>query len=64
MGVRELLRGVFRIPAPILGGLLYTHVSPQAPFLFHMFLDVLIRIPLLLTMPETLEKAGGAEAED
>ncbi len=62
MGVRELLRGVFRIPAPLLGGLLYTHVSPQAPFLFHMFLDVLIRIPLLLTMPETLEKAGGAGA--
>ncbi len=28
MGVRELLRGVFRIPSPLLGGLLYTHVSP------------------------------------
>jgi MFS family permease len=56
MGVRELLRGVFRIPAPLLGGLLYTHVSPQAPFLFHMFVDVFLRIPLLLTMPRTLKK--------
>ena len=55
MGVRELLRGIFRIPAPILGGLLYTHVSPQAPFLFHMAADVFIRIPLLLTMPRTLK---------
>jgi MFS family permease len=64
MGVRELLRGVFRIPAPLLGGLLYTHVSPQAPFLFHMFVDILIRIPLLLTMPETLETAGGAGVGD
>ena len=57
MGVRELLRGIFRIPAPILGGLLYTHVSPQAPFLFHMAADVFIRIPLLLTMPRTLRAA-------
>jgi len=61
MGVRELLRGIFRIPAPILGGLLYTHVSPQAPFLFHMFVDVFIRIPLLLTMPRTLK---ATEEED
>ena len=63
MGVRELLRGVFRIPAPLLGGLLYTHVSPQAPFLFHMFVDVFLRIPLLLTMPKTLKTTGGADAE-
>lgn len=44
-----------------LGGLLYTHVSPQAPFLFHMFVDVFIRIPLLLTMPRTLK---ATEEED
>ena len=54
MGVREFLRGIFRIPAPLLGGILYTSVSPQAPFLFHMFVDVFLRIPLLLTMPRTL----------
>ena len=63
MGVRELLRGVFRIPAPLLGGLLYTHVSPQAPFLFHMFVDIFLRIPLLLTMPSTLKITGGTDAE-
>jgi MFS family permease len=56
MGVRELLRGIFRIPAPLLGGMLYTSVSPQAPFLFHMFVDVFLRIPLLLSMPRTLPK--------
>jgi MFS family permease len=56
MGIRELSRGVFRIPAPILGGILYSQVSPQAPFLFHMFVDVFIRLPLLLTMPTTLRK--------
>jgi MFS family permease len=57
MGIRELFRGIFRIPAPILGGILYSQVSPQAPFLFHMFVDVFIRIPLLLTMPRTLERS-------
>lgn len=56
MGIRELFRGIFRIPAPILGGILYSQVSPQAPFLFHMFVDVFIRIPLLLTMPRTLKR--------
>ncbi len=57
MGIRELLRGIFRIPAPIIGGILYAQVSPLAPFLFHMFVDVFLRIPLLLTMPRTLEVA-------
>jgi MFS family permease len=56
MGVRELLRGIFRIPAPLLGGILYTSVAPQAPFLFHMCIDIFLRIPLLLTMPRTLHK--------
>ena len=59
MGIRELLRGIFRIPAPIVGGLLYTHVSPMAPFFFHMFVDLCIRVPLLLSMPRTLDTKTG-----
>ncbi len=55
MGIRELFRGIFRIPAPLLGGILYSQFSPTAPFLFHMLVDVFIRIPLLLTMPRTLK---------
>jgi MFS family permease len=62
MGIRELLRGVFRIPAPILGGILYSQVSPQVPFLFHMFVDVFIRMPLLLTMPKTIKKSTPTQA--
>jgi MFS family permease len=54
MGVRELLRRFFMIPAPLLGGILYTNVSPQAPFLLHIIVDVFVRIPLLMTMPSTL----------
>jgi len=59
MGIRELLRGIFRIPAPLLGGLLYTHVSPMAPFFFHMFVDLCIRVPLLLSMPRTIDAKSG-----
>ena len=55
MGIRELLRGIFRIPAPIIRGILYAQVSPLTPFLFHMFVDVFLRIPLLLTMPRTFD---------
>jgi hypothetical protein len=29
----------------------------MAPFLFYMFVDIFLRIPLLLTMPRTLEVA-------
>jgi len=54
MGVRELLRRLFMIPAPLLGGILYTNISPRAPFLFHMIMDIFVRVPLLLTMPRTL----------
>jgi len=54
MGVRELLRRLFMIPAPLLGGILYTNVSPQAPFMLHIIVDVFVRIPLLMTMPRTL----------
>jgi len=54
MGVRELLRRLFMIPAPLLGGILYTNVSPQAPFMLHIIVDVFVRIPLLLTMPSIL----------
>ncbi|MFW9856975.1 MAG: MFS transporter [Candidatus Thorarchaeota archaeon] len=63
MGIRELLRGIFRIPAPILGGLLYTYISPQAPFLFHIIADVFIRIPLLITMPKTLKTTEVANSD-
>lgn len=64
MGIRELFRGIFRIPAPILGGILYSRVSPQAPFLFHMFVDVFFRIPLLLTMPRTLKRSTVVNSEE
>lgn len=54
MGVREMFRAIFSIPAPLLGGFLYSYVSPKAPFFFYIIVDVFIRIPLMLTMPKTI----------
>ena len=54
MGVREIFRSIFRIPAPLFGGFLYSYVSPKAPFLFRIACDLFIRVPILLTMPRTI----------
>ncbi len=56
-GSGVVLRGIFKITAPILKGILYAQVSPLAPFLLPMFVDVFLRMPFLLTMYRTLEVA-------
>ena len=59
MGTINTLRSIVRIPAPILGGLLWTYLDPSAPFLLLIMVDLLIRMPILLTIPETLKRADG-----
>ncbi|MFQ5820130.1 MAG: MFS transporter [Candidatus Heimdallarchaeota archaeon] len=54
MGVVGLFQGLFTIPAPLIGGLIWTHINPAFVFLFPVILDVLLRIPILATVPETL----------
>lgn len=63
-GTINTFRSIVRIPAPIIGGLLWTYVSPSVPFLLLILIDSLIRMPILSTMPETLtelEKGGSAQ---
>ncbi|MFX0195270.1 MAG: MFS transporter [Candidatus Hodarchaeota archaeon] len=54
MGVVGLFQGLFTIPAPLIGGLIWTYINPAFVFLFPVVLDVLLRIPILATVPETL----------
>lgn len=56
-GLQGLVRGVVSLPAPILGGLLWERVGPVYVFLIPVALDLMIRIPLLITVPETLDIA-------
>jgi MFS family permease len=54
-GVIGLFRGLFTVPAPILGGLIWDHLNPVYVFLIPIAADLLFKIPLLTTVPETLE---------
>ena len=53
-GVIGLFRGLVTVPAPILGGLIWDHLNPIYVFLIPIAADLLFKIPLLSTIPETL----------
>ncbi len=53
-GIVGLFRGLFTIPGPLLGGIIWTHFNPMYVFLLPIVLDLFFRLPLLTTIPETL----------
>ena len=55
-GVLGLFTGLLTIPAPILGGLIWRELGPMYVFLIPVVFDLLLRIPLLATVPETLDR--------
>jgi MFS family permease len=55
-GVLGLSTGLLTIPAPILGGLIWRELGPMYVFLIPVAFDLLLRVPLLATVPETLER--------
>jgi MFS family permease len=54
IGVVSLFRALLGIPAPLLGGLIWNHVGPQYVFIAAIALDAFVRLPLLLSIRETL----------
>ena len=58
-GLIGMLRGLARAPASLIGGLLWANISPGAPFIMLVLVDVSIRMPLVLKMPETLALKTG-----
>jgi MFS family permease len=56
-GLLGFFAGLVTIPAPILGGLIWRELGPMYVFLIPIGLDLLLRIPLLATVPETLESS-------
>ena len=56
IGIVGLVRGLIGVPAPLLGGVVWDLIGPAYVFLFAMGLDVLIRVPLTLSLPETLNR--------
>jgi len=55
MGTINTLRSIVRVPAPIIGGLLWTYIDPSFPFIMLVLVDLLIRMPILFTIPESLK---------
>ncbi len=53
-GLVGLSRGLVTIPAPILGGLVWDHLNPLFVFLIPIGVDLMLKLPLLATIPETL----------
>jgi len=53
-GILGLSVSLVAIPAPIIGGLLWETVGPSYVFLIPILIDMLVRIPLLTTIPEKL----------
>jgi len=61
-GVLGLFRGLITIPAPIIGGFIWKELGPMYVFVIPVVFDVLFRIPLLTTVPETLKTERAAAA--
>jgi MFS family permease len=53
-GLIGLCTGIASIPAPIIGGLIWERFGPEWVFIFITAIDLLIRTPLLSSIPETL----------
>jgi MFS family permease len=54
-GVLGLFRGLVAIPAPVIGGLVWEKLGPLYVFLIPLVIDLVFRVPLLATIPETLK---------
>jgi MFS family permease len=55
-GMLMLFDNVVRIPAPIIGGILYETVGPTLLFMLPIAIDLLLRLPVLLMTRETLRR--------
>ena len=54
-GMLMLFDNVVRIPAPIIGGIIYETVGPTVLFLLPIGIDLFLRLPVLLMTHETLQ---------
>ena len=56
-GMLMMFNSLVRIPAPIIGGILYQAVNPVVLFLLPVVTDLFLRLPALVTSPETLKRS-------
>jgi MFS family permease len=59
LGVTGLFIGLIDIPAPVIGGLIWERLGPSYIFVLPILIDLLVKIPILTRMPETLHARAG-----
>lgn len=62
LGILDFCKMVFSAGSVYLAGVIWDNIGPQYVFLVIIATDILIRIPLLLGMPETLPSRGKSPA--
>jgi len=62
-GVLGLFAGLAAIPAPVIGGFVWEHLGPQWVFIIPTLIELLVRLPLLQTVPETLNRKNPVNNE-
>jgi len=61
MGTLRFFRGIFGAATIFLVGIIWDYLAPQFVFLTVIALDLFVRLPLLISMPETLRLRPGTE---
>ena len=62
-GLLGLFAGLVSIPAPIVGGIIWRELGPVYVFLLPIAFDLLFRVPLLATVPETLRQESTPDSK-
>lgn len=56
IGINRLVKAIFGAAMAFIAGLIWDGLGPQYVFLIYVGIDLVLRIPLLISMPETLQR--------
>jgi MFS family permease len=55
LGINRLVKAIFGASMALIGGLIWDGIGPQYVFLIFVSIDLLLKMPLLISIPETLK---------
>jgi MFS family permease len=61
LGIARFSRMFLNAFLALMGGIIWDRMGPQYVFLAFIVIDLILRIPLLITMPETLSLRFGRQ---
>ena len=63
IGMNHLVKSFFGAAMALVGGLIWDKIGPQYVFLIYIGIDLVFRIPLLISMPETLASKAASKSD-